>query len=66
MNATLPLTQQAIDLAHANAETALKALDQRDEAVSLLKRALLMREMGAHGEWKSDARAFLERIGEKT
>lgn len=44
------------------AETALRVKAERDEAIELLKRTLLLREMGQYGEHKDSIRQFLRRV----
>jgi len=44
-------------------ETALRVKAERDEAVKLLKEALLYSHIGADGVFKSKVRAFLEPLG---
>jgi hypothetical protein len=44
--------------------TALRVKAERDQAVRLLKRTLEIREMGAHGQHKSEIRALLALIGD--
>jgi len=40
----------------------LRLQRERDEAMKLLQRALELREMGENGPFKSDVRAFLQRV----
>ena len=45
------------------ANTALRVKEERDDAVRLLKEALLYSHIGAEGPFKSKVRAFLGKIG---
>jgi hypothetical protein len=45
------------------ANTAIRIKDERDEAVRLLKEALLYSHIGANGPFKSTVRKFLAKLG---